>query len=99
VANLLTPYIQTESGPANPHAFEAACMAALALGMVFVGSAKEDAASVIADRLMSSSPLEQGSAIARHMALGLGLLFLGQGEVRCAAGRGRDEAGAAAGES
>lgn len=60
--------------------FDCACMAALALGMVFVGTAKEDAASTIADRLMSATSNEQNSAIARHMALGLGLLFLGQGE-------------------
>ena len=83
VANTLTPFVVDAS---HAHAFELACAAALALGFIFVGTGKADAASVIADRLMTSSPLEQGSAIARHMALGLGLLCLGQGDAAEAVG-------------
>lgn len=77
VANLLSPYVMDTR---SAHSFELACAAALSLGFVYVGTAKEDAASLIADRLMTASPLEAGSAIARHLVLGLGLLFVGQGE-------------------
>ena len=76
-AELLMPYVSDTSASSS---MELSAIAGLAMGMVQVGSSDEVCAAVIADRLMESNEVEAGMAIARHLALGLGLLFLGRGE-------------------
>jgi 26S proteasome regulatory subunit N1 len=55
-------------------------MAALSLGLVFVGTCNDDISSVILQRLMEASDLELNHTSSRFLCLGLGLLFLGKGE-------------------
>lgn len=74
IASLMIPAIQDSTPNAS---FELACISALGVGLVYVGSGNDEYASIIADRLMSCTETEGNQAIARHMALGLGLLFLG----------------------
>ncbi|RLO08049.1 hypothetical protein DYB28_007510, partial [Aphanomyces astaci] len=54
--------------------------AALALGMVEVGTCDEEAGSVLMQRLMESTDAELDSSCARFLCLGLGLLYLGRQE-------------------
>ena len=54
--------------------------AALALGMVFVGSCNDEVGSVLAQRLMESSDEELNHTLSRYLCLGLGLLYLGKQE-------------------
>lgn len=74
VAELLYPYLRD-----SERSMDLAAHAALALGLVLVGTASEEAAAAVIDRLMVSSAAELQHALAKHMVLGLGLLFLGQG--------------------
>ena len=76
VGSLLLPFVQDSRTGCS---FELCAIGSLALGMVFAGSAHEEYASVIADRLLEASDTECISAIARHMALGLGFIFLQRG--------------------
>jgi len=76
VGSLLLPFVQDSRAGCS---FELCAIGSLALGMVFAGSAHDEYASVIADRLLEASDTECISAIARHMALGLGFLFLQRG--------------------
>lgn len=55
-------------------------LAALSLGMIFVGTCNEEVGSVLAQRLMESSDTELEQPMARMISLGLGLLFLGKHE-------------------
>lgn len=55
-------------------------LAALSLGMIFVGTCNEEVGSVLVQRLMESSDLELESPMARLVSLGLGLLFIGKNE-------------------
>lgn len=55
-------------------------MAALSLGMIFVGTCNEEVGSVIVQRLMESSDAELEHPMARLVMLGLGLLFIGKNE-------------------
>ena len=55
-------------------------LAALSLGLVFVGTCHEDISSVILQRLMEASETELNNTSSRFLCLGLGLLYLGQGE-------------------
>lgn len=55
-------------------------IAALALGLVFVGSCDDDLGSVLLQRLMEASDLELNHTASRFICLGLGLLYLGKGE-------------------
>jgi len=75
VAELLFPYLQNAE-----HGMELATHAALALGFILVGTGAELAAAVIVDRLMVASSLELQHPLVKHAVLGLGLLFLGQGD-------------------
>ncbi len=77
IADLCLPFIQDSSGAAS---MELAAIAGLALGQVWLGSAHEVYAALIADRLLACNDAEAGMAITRHLALGLGLLFLGRCE-------------------
>lgn len=51
-------------------------VAGLALGLVYVGTADEDVAATLVDRLMEATDAELNQAIARQLCLGLGLVFL-----------------------
>lgn len=69
-------------------------LAALSLGMIFVGTCNEEVGSVLVQRLMESSDTELEQSMARLVSLGLGLLFIGKSEkadammeVRCDAVR------------
>lgn len=64
--------------------FELCCLASLALGMIFVGSGDDDVALCITNRLMDATDAERNQAIARHMCLGLALVFLGKEEAASA---------------
>ncbi len=68
------PYISDAST-----SMELASIASWALGSVYAGSDSEIYAAVLADRLLEANDADAGAAIARHLALGLGLLFLGCG--------------------
>ena len=59
---------------------EVAGMAALALGMVFVGTAKDGCVEAILQALMSRSEAELTQPFARFLSVGLGLLYLGKQE-------------------
>lgn len=52
--------------------------AALALGMVFVGTCSDDVGSVLVQRLMESSTEDLDNTMSRFLCLGLGLLYLGK---------------------
>jgi 26S proteasome regulatory subunit N1 len=55
-------------------------MAALSLGMIFVGTCDDDIGTVILTRLMETSEVDHNQSISRFLSLGLGLLYLGRGE-------------------
>jgi 26S proteasome regulatory subunit N1 len=55
-------------------------LAALSLGLVFVGSCDDDLGSVMLQRLMEASDEELNHTASRFLCLGLGLLYLGKGE-------------------
>lgn len=74
LTELLSPHIIDTEG-----SLERTSMAALALGMIHAGSANPDIASTIANRLVECSEVDSNQSITRHLVLGLGLLFLGQG--------------------
>jgi 26S proteasome regulatory subunit N1 len=57
---------------------ENSALAALGLGLVFVGTCNDDVANVIMQAMMERSESELKSCHARFFALGLGLIFLGQ---------------------
>lgn len=78
IADLCLALIQDSSATAS---MEVASLAALCLGQVWLGSAHEVYAALLADRLISCNDAEAGMAITRHMGLGLGLLFLGRCEL------------------
>jgi len=55
-------------------------MAALSLGLCFIGTCDDDIGSVILQRLMESSDVELDHTSSRFLCLGLALLYLGKGE-------------------
>lgn len=57
---------------------ENSALAALGLGLVFVGTCNENVADTILQTLMERSETELKSPYARFFALGIGLIFLGQ---------------------
>lgn len=63
----------------SPTALRLASHAALAVGMVLAGTANDIAAAVLLDRLMGCNAVELHSPLVNLIALGLGLLYLGQG--------------------
>lgn len=60
--------------------FLEACLAALALGLVFSGTAHDELGSTLLQRMMEASETEMDQSSARLLVLGLALLFLGKGE-------------------
>jgi 26S proteasome regulatory subunit N1 len=57
---------------------ELQAVAALAVGLIYVGTCDEDAAQSILQTLMEKEEKDLESPFTRIFALGLGLLFLGQ---------------------
>jgi 26S proteasome regulatory subunit N1 len=55
-------------------------LAALSLGMIFVGTCNSEVASLLVQRLMESSDVDLDNPMARFLCLGLALPFLGQTE-------------------
>lgn len=55
-------------------------LAALALGLVYVGSCNDEVGTYIVQRLMEASPEDLDNSISRFLCLGLGLLYLGKTE-------------------
>ena len=60
--------------------FTEVALAALSLGMVFVGTCDDDVAGTLIQRLMEASDDELNRTISRFLCLGLGLVFLGKNE-------------------
>lgn len=77
VLELLTPILQD-----SKVAIDLAGFAAVALGLVYVGSCNEDVAQSIVLALMDRSESELGEPLTRFLCLGLGLLYLGK-QVLC----------------
>jgi 26S proteasome regulatory subunit N1 len=73
IFELVSPLILDESFTSSLNA-----TAALSLGLVFVGTCKEEVAESIVGQLMSKSAEELELPFAKLYALGLGLLYLGQ---------------------
>ncbi|CAN0446828.1 unnamed protein product, partial [Laminaria digitata] len=76
VVELLTPLVANTE---NANMVEVG-LAALSLGMIFVGTCNEEVGSVLVQRLMESSDTELEQSMARLVSLGLGLLFIGKSE-------------------
>lgn len=57
---------------------EVAAMTALALGFIFVGSANGDVAELILTTMTERTDEQLGEKWSRFMALGLGLLYVGE---------------------
>lgn len=73
VLDLLTPIVQDSKA-----GIELAGFAAVALGLIYVGSCNEDVAQSIVLALMERTETELGEPLARFLCLGLGLLYLGK---------------------
>jgi len=74
VSELLQPIISNTDGADIAEV----SLAALALGMVFVGTCSDDVGSVLVQRLMESSTEDLDNSMSRFLCLGLGLLYLGK---------------------
>lgn len=75
VAELLTPVVADDEG-----SFNSSCIAAVALGLTFVGSCNDDAAATVVERIMSAPASDLDQPMAHMLFLALGLLFLGEEE-------------------
>jgi 26S proteasome regulatory subunit N1 len=73
VSELLLPIVSDTN-----LAMELSSLAALALGLVFVGSCDGDITSTILQTMMEREDVELKDTWSRFMALGLGLLYLGK---------------------
>eukprot|EP00743_Colponemidia_sp_Colp-15_P001196 GILK01001314.1.p1 GENE.GILK01001314.1~~GILK01001314.1.p1 ORF type:complete len:882 (-),score=172.35 GILK01001314.1:53-2698(-) len=73
VLELLTPLVVDTSG-----SLESSALAALSLGLIFVGTRNEDIAQAILQTMMERGEAQLNMSHSRFFALGLGLLFLGQ---------------------
>eukprot|EP01041_Mallomonas_annulata_P006987 gene6987-14202_t len=56
-------------------------LAGLTLGMIFVGTCNEEVGSALVQRLMEATETELNQSATRFLCLGLGLLYLGKGEL------------------
>lgn len=54
--------------------------AALALGMIYVGTCNDEIGGILVERLMESSDAELDDNVSRFLCLGLGLVYLGKTE-------------------
>lgn len=56
-------------------------LAALSLGLIYIGTCNDDISSVLLQRLMESSEADLNHTASRYLCLGLGLIYLGKGEM------------------
>ncbi|EAZ63122.2 predicted protein [Scheffersomyces stipitis CBS 6054] len=75
VLNLLLPLVSDLDIP-----FEISCLAALALGHVFVGTCHGDITSTILQTLLERDFIQLTNKFIKFMSLGLGLLYMGKTE-------------------
>ena len=75
VQGLLEGVVGTDTGD-----FIEVCMAALALGMTFVGTCDDDVGTAILSRMMEATETDLNQSCARFLCLGLGLVYLCRGE-------------------
>lgn len=80
VLEILVPLIVEDSQP-----METVALTCLSLGLVYVGTANDDISGSIVEAFLDRSDTDLKDSAARQMCLGLGLLFLGQGEAAEAA--------------
>jgi 26S proteasome regulatory subunit N1 len=81
IVDLLTPVVANTEGIVD---MTEVSLAALSIGMIFVGSCDDEICSIFLQRLMESSTDELDHTSARFLCLGLGLLFLAR-EEKCEA--------------
>ena len=77
VAEALTPIVADTSDTAS---MEVVSLAALALGISFVGTADDDVSTCLLQRLMEANDGELDQSCARLLCVALGLLYLGKQE-------------------
>jgi len=53
-------------------------MAALSLGLIFVGSAQEEIAESVLDTLFERDEIQKNNTLSRFFSVSLALLFIGQ---------------------
>ena len=75
IIELLLPVLEDEAS-----SLEIRCFTAVSLGLIAVGTCNSEVSGAILHCLMDRSPLELKDPLAKMMALGLGLLFMGQQE-------------------
>lgn len=75
VLELLVPVVVDSNQP-----MEVSSLAALALGLVFTGTADADVSSSLLEGFLDRSDTDLKDSSTKLMCLGMGLLFLGQGE-------------------
>jgi 26S proteasome regulatory subunit N1 len=75
VAEALTPIVADTSDTAS---MEVVSLAALALGISFVGTADDDVSTCLLQRLMEAKDAELDQSCARLLCVALGLLYLGK---------------------
>jgi len=75
VQEIMVPIISNESA-----SIAEVSLAALALGLVYVGSCNDEVGTYIVQRLMEASSDDLDNSISRFLCLGLGLLYLGKTE-------------------
>ena len=75
VLEVLTPLIVDDS-----QTFEVVALTCLSLGLVCVGTGNVDVAESIMESFLDTKESDLNDPLARLMCLGMGLLFLGQGE-------------------
>lgn len=76
VLNLLMPLVADIEQP-----LEISCLAALALGHVFVGTCHSEIGSALLQTLLERDFVQLSNKFIRFMALGLGLLYMGKTEM------------------
>lgn len=76
VLNLLLPLVSDIDQP-----LEISCLAALALGHVFVGTCQSEISSALLQTLLERDFVQLSNKFIRFMALGLGLLYMGKTEM------------------
>jgi 26S proteasome regulatory subunit N1 len=77
VQEVLTPVVANTDDNAD---MQEVCLAALSLGLIFVGSCDESVGGTLVQRMMESSEKDLDHTMARYLCLALGLLFLGKQE-------------------
>jgi len=75
IEELLVPVVEN-----NETSITEASLAALSLGLAFVGTCNDDIASAISQRIMETVDVDLNQTCSRFLCLGLALLYLGKAE-------------------